>query len=286
MDSPSPGTDPAAGVDTGPTGYSVALIAPAKLTLSLEITGVRDDGLHLIRSEMVSLDLHDTLELAPGGSGLEVVGGGDDLSAGPENLVNRALKLVGRTAAVRLTKRIPSQAGLGGGSSDAAAILRWAGFRDLEAAARLGADVAFCTVGGRALVEGTGELVRPLPFEPLTVTLLTPPLGCPTATIYRAWDELGGPRGEAGNDLEPAALHVVPELARWRDALAEATGRRPRLAGSGSTWFVEGDHPGSGRVVCRTVDSASSNEPKTENTPGQDGRATASSELDRLRRDV
>jgi len=234
--------------------FPVVLQAPAKLTLSLAITGVRSDGLHLIRAEMVTLDLCDTLELAPGGTGLRIVSGGDDIPVGSDNLVNRALELVGRTAAVRLTKRIPSQAGLGGGSSDAGAILRWAGFDDMKAAAGLGADVAFCTVGGRALVEGIGELIQPLPFEPLTVTLLIPPVPCPTAAIYRAWDELGGPGGEAGNDLEPAALHVVPELARWRDELAEATGRRPRLAGSGSTWFVEGDHPGSGRVVCRTID--------------------------------
>lgn len=253
--------------------YPVVLTAPAKLTLSLEITGVRDDGLHLVRAEMVTLDLHDTLELAPGRSGLTVIGGGGDVTTGPENLVNRALRLTGRTAAVRLTKRIPSQAGLGGGSADAGAILRWAGFRNLEAAAELGADVAFCTVGGRAMVEGIGEIVRPLPFEPLSVTLLTPPLACPTAAIYRAWDELGGPRGGAGNDLEPAALHVVPELARWRDELAAATGLRPRLAGSGSTWFVEGEHPGQGRVVCRAVDRP--DQPKTENTPGHDGRATA-----------
>ena len=232
----------------------MVLTAPAKLTLSLEITGVRADGLHLIRAEMVSLDLHDTLELAPGRSGITVVGGGDDVPAGPNNLVARALALVGRSSAVRLTKRIPSQAGLGGGSSDAGAVLRWAGFTDLEAAAGLGADVAFCTVGGRALVEGIGERVQPLPFVPMTFTLLTPPVACPTAPIYRAWDDMGGPKGEAGNDLEPAALRVVPELARWRDELAESTGVRPRLAGSGSTWFVEGDHPAPGRVVCHTID--------------------------------
>jgi len=261
------------GPGAGDGGHPVVLRAPAKLTLSLAVTGVRPDGLHLIRAEMVTLDLHDTLELTPGGSGLTVIGGGDDIPTGPDNLVNKALGLVGRTAAIRLTKRIPSQAGLGGGSSDAGAILRWAGFDDLEAAAGLGADVAFCTVGGRAIVEGMGEVVRPLPFVPLIFTLVTPPLACPTGAIYRAWDELGGPTGEAGNDLEPAALHVMPELARWRDELAEATGRRPRLAGSGSTWFVEGDHPGAGRVVCRTVDRG--DRAKTENTPGHDGRATA-----------
>ncbi|MEM7273641.1 MAG: 4-(cytidine 5'-diphospho)-2-C-methyl-D-erythritol kinase [Actinomycetota bacterium] len=231
----------------------IELTAPAKLTLSLRLTGLRDDGLHLIDAEMVTLDLADTLVIDPSGTGLTVIGGGDDIPTGPENLVNRALDLVGRTAAVTLTKRIPSQAGLGGGSSDAGAILRWAGHTDLVSAAALGADVAFCTVGGRARVTGIGEHVESLPFVATTYTLLTPPVPCPTGPIYRRWDELGGPSGSAGNDLEPAALSVAPDLARWRDELGDATGQRPRLAGSGSTWFVEGDHPGPGRQVARTV---------------------------------
>lgn len=231
----------------------IELTAPAKLTLSLRMTGLRDDGMHLIDAEMVTLDLSDTLVLDESGTGLTIIGGAEDIPTGPENLVNKALALVDRQAAVTLTKRIPSQAGLGGGSSDAAAILRWAGFTDLEAAAGLGADVAFCTVGGRARVGGIGELVDPLPFVAATYTLVTPPVPCPTGRIYQRWDELGGPSGEAGNDLEPAALSVAPELARWRDELGDATGQCPRLAGSGSTWFVEGDHPGQGRRVARTV---------------------------------
>ena len=163
--------------------------------------------------------------------------------------MRRALQLVGRTAAVTLHKEIPAGAGLGGGSSDAAAMLRWAGFDDLDAAAAIGADVAYCLVGGRARVRGIGEQVEPLPFEPLTLTLVTPPVFCSTPAVYRAWDELGGPTGDHGNDLEPAALVVAPELARWRDELGDATGAQPRLAGSGSTWFVEGAFPDAGRVV-------------------------------------
>lgn len=233
----------------------VELLAPAKLTLSLRLTGVRDDGLHLIDAEMVTLDFYDTLELVEGQTGLTVVGGGQDIPTGPENLVNRALALVGRQASVTLTKRIPSQAGLGGGSSDAGAILRWANFTDLEAAAALGADVAFCTVGGRARVRGMGEIVEPLPFVAASYTLVTPPVACPTGAIYRRWDELGGPSGAAGNDLEPAAVSVAPELIRWRDELGDASGETPRLAGSGSTWFVEGEFPGEGRKIARTVPS-------------------------------
>lgn len=238
---------------TNATSAAITLRAPAKLTLSLRLTGLRDDGLHLIDAEMVTLDFHDTVEVIEGGSGLTVVGGGDDIPTGPENLVNRALALVGRRAAVTLTKRIPSQAGLGGGSSDAGAVLRWAGFTDLPAAAKLGADIPFCTVGGRARVSGIGEIVEPLPFLDAVYTLVTPPVACPTGAIYQRWDALGGPTGAAGNDLEPAALAVAPDLARWRDELGDATGVTPRLAGSGSTWFVEGEFPGPGRVVTRTV---------------------------------
>jgi 4-diphosphocytidyl-2-C-methyl-D-erythritol kinase len=233
--------------ETGP------VLAPAKLTLFLRITGIRPDGYHLIDAEMVTLDLADELEFAPGDR-LEVMGpAAEGVARGDDNLVRRSLAAMGRRAHVRLHKRIPLGAGLGGGSADAAAVLRWAGCDDLDVAARLGADVPFCLVGGRARVRGVGEVVEPLAFEERTFTLLTPPIPVATAEVYRAWDELGGPTGRHGNDLLPAALAVAPELAPWRDRLAEATGRSPRLAGSGSTWFVEGGFPGEGRVVARTV---------------------------------
>ncbi len=231
----------------------IELFAPAKLTLSLRVTGVRDDGFHLIDAEMVTLDLGDTLELDPDGDGLVVIRDGVREPGDDDDLVAAALRMVGRRAAVVLHKRVPAGAGLGGGSADAAAILRWSGATDLVAAASLGADVAFCVRGGRARVRGIGEVVEPLAFVERTLTLLTPPIHCSTPLVYRRWDELGGPRGEHGNDLEPAALSLVPDLATWRDRLQDATGRRPRLAGSGSTWFVEGAHPGPGRVVARTV---------------------------------
>ena len=227
------------------------LTAPAKLTLSLRITGRRPDGYHLLEAEMVTVDLTDRLVVEPG-DGLVVVGA-DDVPAGADNLVARALSLVGRQALVTVHKAIPAGAGLGGGSADAAAILRWAGFDDAARAAQLGADVAFCLRGGRARVRGIGEILDPLEFEHRTFTLSTPPYGCATAEVYRAWDEMGGPDGPAGNDLEPAALAVEPRLADVRDELAETTGLRPRLAGSGSTWFVEGSHPAPGRRVVRTV---------------------------------
>lgn len=232
---------------------AVVLPAPAKLTLSLRVTGVRDDGYHLIDAEMVTLDLADTLAIDESGDGLEVTGQADGIGVGDDNLVRRALVAAGRTAHVRLDKRIPAGAGLGGGSSDAAAVLRWAGVTDLDLAASIGADVAFCLVGGRARVRGIGEQVEPLPFELRTFTLLTPPVHCSTPAVYGAWDGLGGPTADGPNDLEPAALVVAPELARWRDHLGDLTGRTPVLAGSGSTWFVEGAHEGEGLVVAHST---------------------------------
>lgn len=226
--------------------------APAKLTLSLRVTGRRPDGYHLIDAEMVTLDLADRLELSAG-DGLEVVGEAvGAVPAGAANLVRRALGAVGRRAFVRLHKRIPAGAGLGGGSADAAAVLRWAGVLDPAVAAGLGADVPFCLVGGRARVTGVGDRVEPLPFAGMAgaaYTLLTPPLHVSTPAVYRAWDELGGPVASGPNDLEPAALVVEPRLAEWRDRLGQATGQTPVLAGSGGTWFVPGDHPGEGRRV-------------------------------------
>lgn len=233
------------------------LRALAKLTSSLRVTGVRADGYHLLDAEMTTIDFADVLTFSDG-DGFDVVALDAGLDVvGPDrasfDLVPRALAAVGRTAHVRLEKRIPVGAGLGGGSADAAAVLRWAGCDDLVLAASLGADVPFCLVGGRARVTGVGEIVEPLPFEARELTLLTPPLSVDTSAVYRRWDELGGPTADGPNDLEPAALAVAPALADWRDRLGDATGRTPQLAGSGSTWFVEGAFPDVvGAVVTRT----------------------------------
>lgn len=236
--------------EAGDTDPAVELLAPAKLTLSLRITGVRPDGYHFLASEMVSLDLADSLLIGPG-DGLTVEpapGTGTDaevVPAGPDNLVARALGAVGRRASVRLVKRIPPGAGLGGGSADAAAVLRWAGRADPDLAVSLGADVPFCLRGGRALVTGIGERLEPLAHLDRRFVLLLPPFGVATAAVYRRWDELAGRRalpaaGTVPNDLEAPALEVEPRLAPWRELLAQVTGVEPRLAGSGSTWFVEG----------------------------------------------
>lgn len=227
----------------------VTLLAHAKLTLSLRVVGVRNDSFHLIDAEMVSLALADVVHIEPAGDGIVVDG---PFAAGvpnsPDNLVARALNLAGRTAGVRITKEIPNGGGLGGGSSDAAAVLRWAGFDDLVAASRLGADIPFCMIGERARVTGIGEVVEPLAAsqrtdEPFDITLVVPPLHVSTPAVYKAWDQL--PERERHgdtNDLEAAAIVVEPGLALWRDRIREASGIAPTLAGSGATWFLRGRH--------------------------------------------
>jgi 4-diphosphocytidyl-2-C-methyl-D-erythritol kinase len=234
------------------------LLAPAKLTLTLAVTGVRADGFHELRSEMVSLDLCDELMVEPG-AGLTVAAEAgsraDDLETGPGNLINRALALVGVTASVTVRKRIPVGGGLGGGSTDAGAVLRWAGWADLEVAASLGADVPFCVQGGRALVEGIGERVSPLAFEARQFVLCVPPFEVDTARVYAAWD--ARPSHQGPNELTAAALAVEPRLAQWRDALGQLCGVEPVLAGSGSTWFVEGGPAEAGTGELAWVHSGS-----------------------------
>ena len=217
---------------------AVELTAPAKLTLSLRITGLRPDGYHLLEAEMVTLDLADRLVVEEGdglvvvdaGAGSAADSGGSagarHVPAGGDNLVARALDLAGRRARVTLYKSIPAGAGLGGGSADAAAILRWAGFDDERRAAQLGADVAFCLRGGRARVAGIGEIIQPLPFERRTFTLCTPPFGCSTAAVYR---DLGRTRGaRRGRRQRPRGRRAGRRAPPGRDS--RRTGVRHRAA--------------------------------------------------------
>ena len=244
----------------------IVVAARAKLTRSLRVTGVRPDGYHLIDAEMVTLALADSLRISPhdedrtpritvGGPHAGGLGGGD-------NLVTRALALCGRRADVHLEKHIPAGGGLGGGSADAAAVLRWAGWSDLAGAATIGADVPFCLAGGRARVRGIGETLTPLAHLDLVVTLVVPPFCVPTPAVYAAWDALardthgarpnggdGGHAGDGPNDLEVAACVVEPRLAAWREAIRRACGVTPTLAGSGATWWLEGDHGAAARTI-------------------------------------
>jgi 4-diphosphocytidyl-2-C-methyl-D-erythritol kinase len=123
----------------------IELMAHAKLTWFLEITGVRENGYHELRSEMTTISLHDVLILDETGDHLQILNPfTSEVASDETNLVTRALQLVQRRAGVRVEKYIPVGGGLGGGSADAAAILRWAGGVSPEVALTLGGDVPFC----------------------------------------------------------------------------------------------------------------------------------------------
>jgi 4-diphosphocytidyl-2-C-methyl-D-erythritol kinase len=253
----------------------VAAFAPAKVNLYLHITGRRADGFHLLDSLVAFTDIGDTLEAAPAASlsltlsGPEAAGLG---SAGEDNLVLQAARLlagyagIAESASLHLRKYLPVAAGIGGGSSDAAAALRalralWRLSVSDEVlytlALRLGADVPACFHGGAVWVSGVGEQLQPAGALPAAgILLASPRRPLPTAAVFAA---RGGPFGDPArfapiprdpeglaealarrrNDLTEAASRLVPEIA----AVLARLGRLPgallaRMSGSGATCFA------------------------------------------------
>ena len=181
--------------------------AGAKVNLCLEVTGKLPDGYHGVRGIMQSLEFGDTVELEPGDgpwqvrSGLSYIpGDGDNLAARAAVLFRRLTGLGPEGGVITLQKRIPVCGGFGGGSSDAAAVLRllnreygfplsWSELE--EASLELGADVPFCIRGGTALAEGKGERLTPLPdLSGIHVVLCRPDFLCSTQELFRAIDRL------------------------------------------------------------------------------------------------
>jgi 4-diphosphocytidyl-2-C-methyl-D-erythritol kinase len=217
----------------------VHLDAFAKLTLALHITGRRADGYHELDATMVSItEPHDALVLRPAArTSLTVTGPfADGVPADASNLAWRAADACGATVEMELYKGIPSGAGLGGGSADAAAVLSALG-GDPAIAASLGADVPFCLRGGYARVGGIGEELEHGPLPALGVVVVTPPFALATAEVYAAWDALGGPHAGV-NDLSVAAEHVEPRLVGFKRQIEAAAGAPAILAGSGSSYAV------------------------------------------------
>jgi 4-diphosphocytidyl-2-C-methyl-D-erythritol kinase len=231
--------------------------APAKLNLSLAVTARRPDGFHELDSELVLLELADRLLLLPGCSGLRVEGEGSDaLPLGADNLAWRGLLAgIGHApdaVCLTLDKRIPVAAGLGGGSSDAAAAWRLGrqteGGSDRPEAATLatlsgiGADVPFFAAQlAAARVTGIGERVAPLAAAPDAhhVVLAHPPFGLSTAAVFRELrpDEWSGRAERGRNDLLGPALRLRPGIEDVMRRIV-AAGGAPQLSGSGPTVFA------------------------------------------------
>jgi 4-diphosphocytidyl-2-C-methyl-D-erythritol kinase len=249
-------------------------LARAKVNLWLNVVGRRADGYHLLDSLVAFTDLADTLEVAPA-DGLSLALDGAEaagIAGDADNLVLKAARLladragVSPRAALRLTKRIPVAAGLGGGSADAAAALRalvelWRVAMPEEElfdlAAELGADVPMCLAGRAALASGVGEILRPAPPLPSCAILLVNP-GTPLATpeVFAArrgafsvarpvpppWPDLAAlvaALSARGNDLTDAATSLSPAIADVLEALRRTDGARyAAMSGSGATCFA------------------------------------------------
>lgn len=267
--------------------------APAKINLTLRVLGRRADGFHDLASLVAFAGIGDLLTLEPGPRLSLAVAGPTAASSGPaaDNLVLRAAQAFAaavpgaRLGAFRLVKRLPVAAGLGGGSSDAAAALRLLcacnGLapddpRVGAAAAGVGSDVPVCLNPRARMMEGVGErLSSPLALPPLPAVLVNGGVPVPTADVFRglglrAGEALPGPphpavppadRGRLmaflsalPNDLEPPARVVAPPVAAVMELLAAQDGvRLVRMSGSGGTVFALADSCRAAVAVARAV---------------------------------
>jgi 4-diphosphocytidyl-2-C-methyl-D-erythritol kinase len=225
-------------------------IAYAKVNLALRVRGRRPDGYHELDTLFAFAEHGDILSVAAGeGLSLRVAGDFADRLADPEdNLVLRAARLLGegRGAALTLDKRLPVAAGIGGGSADAAAALRllvrWWGLglgepELLALAARLGADVPACLVSRTVRGTAKGDVLEPArtPHGGKPLLLVNPGVPVATADVFRRWRGL--PSG--GNDLEPPALEIAPEIGDVLEALRSSDeASLVAMSGSGATCFA------------------------------------------------
>lgn len=245
---------------------AIEVFAPAKINLTLHVTGQRDDGYHLLDSLVVFAAIGDTIRAIPSAALTLEIGGPEagGLAAAPDNLVLRAARLMapGRGAAISLTKRLPIASGIGGGSADAAASLRalsqlW----DLplppsEQVLTLGADVPVCLSTSPARMRGIGERLDPVPPLPeMDIVLVNPRVPVSTPAIFRSltvkdnppmepdlphWRDLSAFiswLGAQRNDLAAPAIALQPVIADVLDVLRRAGALFAGMSGSGATCF-------------------------------------------------
>lgn len=231
-------------------------LAPAKLNLTLHVTGQRADGYHLLDSLVVFLKLGDVVTVSDGPLSLTISGPfAAGLAADPDNLCLRAARLAGREVAIALEKNLPVASGIGGGSADAAAVLRALGAAP-ERSEVLGADVPVCLAGRPSRMQGRGEILTPLSaLPPLHVVLVNPRLGLSTPAVFRALERRDHPAmpgilpdfpdsaalidfvAACRNDLQPPAIRLLPQIGDCLVALEGAGAALARMSGSGATCF-------------------------------------------------
>lgn len=233
---------------------AIEAFAPAKVNLSLHVTGQRADGYHLLDSLVVFADVGDRLWFDPAETLLIEVSG--PFAAGVptdrRNLVWQAAQLAGWRGRIRLEKNLPHGAGIGGGSADAAAVLR--AFGAAQRAAELGADVPVCLRTGPQRMRGIGDVLAPVPdFPAFDLLLVNPRIEVPTGPVFNGLVRKDNPPmpdaipafsdtaalcdwlGQQRNDLEAPARALAPQIDDVLTALGDA--QLARMSGSGATCF-------------------------------------------------
>lgn len=245
--------------------------AYAKINWSLDITGICENGYHLLDMVMQKIDLCDELIINKAPSLSLCIEGNTSLPADNDNLVLRAANLLRKKdqqgALIRLIKRIPTGAGLGGGSADAAAILlalneMWELNYDLQTlsamALSLGADVPYCLTDKPARVKGIGEVIEPFfAVKQFDIVIVKPEASLSTKDVYKAWNSEAHPlhpdmdavqaavaeydihslASVPGNTLEGPACRMLPEICDCIDSLTQMNAICARMTGSGSAVF-------------------------------------------------
>lgn len=238
-------------------GEKTRQLARAKVNLTLHVGALRDDGYHPVDSLVVFADIGDDLAFEPAAETMLSIEGADDLPIDGSNLILRAMTLIDAAPhQIELTKNLPVSAGLGGGSANAAAVLRQ--FKSIlksdHLAYNLGADIPVCLNSRTAMMRGIGEDITPLPdLGQLSAVLVNPGVAVSTGAIFKAMD--GAPRAKdpqsnagggdllsralAGdNDMQSFAAAQAPEVLDVLRALAQQTGcELARMSGSGATCF-------------------------------------------------
>lgn len=239
----------------------------AKLNLSLRVYSPRKDGYHPICSVFQEISLHDTLKITIQEPGcFSVSTPGASINGTPnilEKVFNRLSPKLQHGYHVEIDKQIPIGGGLGGGSANAGTFLKWLNHTEQlqlpyiqlsKIALSIGADVPFFLTGGRALVRGIGEKIRPLPPQPTRwYVLINPNQHLSTPAIFRALDAAGITRssgktphsilnGVIGeNTFKPIVWQMIPELLLLEAQISQTWGKELCLSGSGATVFIECD---------------------------------------------
>ena len=237
-----------------PLSAGVTEPAPAKINLALHVTGRRADGYHMLDSLVVFTALGDRVTVSPGPLSLTVTGPfADAVPAGDDNLCLRAARAVGAEAAITLDKHLPPAAGIGGGTADAAAVLRALG-RLPDRPQDLGADLPACLESRPLRMQGVGEILTPLSLPDLHLVLVNPRVELPTPAVFAALTRRDNPGlpdlpplpdaagladwlRTARNDLQAPALTLASIIGDCLAALDAAGAALSRMSGSGATCF-------------------------------------------------